>query len=77
MNDIPTIISNTIDKIVWPILFGSVVIMVIFSGIMFIIAAGDPLKIITAKKALLYAIVGLIIGVLAFSAEKILKDIIG
>ncbi len=41
------------------------VIMIMLAGIMFVTAAGDSSKISTAKKTLTYAIVGLIVIVLA------------
>jgi len=38
-----------------------VVIMIIYAGLMFIFAKGDQQKVSTAKKILLYAIIGLAI----------------
>ncbi len=77
MYDISTIIGNVISMIVWPILFGSVTIMFIYSGIMFATAAGDPSKITSAKKALFFALVGLLVGVIAFSIPTIFSGILG
>jgi len=73
--EISTVLTNIINNIVWPILFSSVVIMIIVSGIMFVLAAGDPSKISTARKTLIYAVVGLVIGVLALSVETIFSGI--
>jgi NAD/NADP transhydrogenase beta subunit len=73
--ELETVLTNITNKIVWPILFGSVVIMIIVSGIMFVLATGDPSKLSTARKALIYAVVGLVIGVLAFSVQNIFSGI--
>lgn len=48
------------------------VIVIIFSGILFITAAGNANTIVTAKKALLYAVVGLIIAILAYGITSFL-----
>ncbi|MGK2896505.1 MAG: Mbov_0395 family pilin-like conjugal transfer protein [Candidatus Saccharimonadales bacterium] len=46
------------------------VIIIIFSGILYTISQGDPGKIQTAKNAILYAVVGLIIIILAFAITR-------
>lgn len=49
------------------------VIMIIFSGFRFITAAGDTNSINSARSTLIYAVVGIIIAVLAqFIAQKVL-----
>jgi hypothetical protein len=40
-------------------------IMIIIAGILYLISAGSPEKMTTAKKALIYAIVGIVIGITA------------
>ena len=71
------IITNVMDIIVWPVFIGAVVIMFIWAGILFATAQGDPSKITTAKKAVLWAVVGAIVGVVAFSGVKLIKTILG
>ena len=73
---INTIINNAINIVVWPTLFGCVVIMFVYSGILFAIAAGDPSKVTSARKALTFAIIGLFVGIIAFSVKSILSDIL-
>ncbi len=77
MNDLGTIIGNIISMVVWPVLFGAVTIMFIYAGILFAASVGDPSKITSAKNALLFAVIGLLVGVIAFLLPGILKDIIG
>ncbi len=43
------------------------VFMIIYSGIIYMTAAGDPGKIATAKKSIMYAIVGLVIAIMAYA----------
>jgi len=52
-------------------------IMIIFSAILFLTSAGSPEKMGTAKKAITYAIIGLVIGILASTIVAIVKNIIG
>ncbi len=41
------------------------VVFIVYAGFLYLIAQGNDTKLATAKKVLIYAIVGLIIGVLA------------
>jgi hypothetical protein len=43
------------------------VIMIIVGGIMYSVAAGDPGKISKAKDTVLYAVVGLVVSILAYT----------
>ena len=52
-------------------------IMLIVAGILYLTSAGNPTKTETAKKALIYAIIGIFIGVAASSIVSIVKNILG
>ena len=52
-------------------------LMVIIAGIYFLISAGSPERMNTAKKALLYAIIGIVIGLAAVAIVTTIKTIIG
>lgn len=71
------IIGRLLDMVVWPIFLGIVVIMFIFAGLKFLTAQGDPGKVGEARKALMWAVIGVAVGILAFSAEGIIKSILG
>lgn len=53
------------------------VIMIIVAGIFYLTSAGSPERIGTAKKALIYAIVGIVIGLAATAIVNIIKDVLG
>ena len=53
------------------------VIMIIVAGIMFLLSAGSPEKIGAAKKAFIYAIVGLAIAISAGAIVATIKGVIG
>ncbi|MBU4204626.1 hypothetical protein KKE19_00110 [Patescibacteria group bacterium] len=83
---LPTIILAATDlnqtllnirKAVWDIFVVLVIICFIVAGIMFLMSQGDPEKMKTAKKALLAAVIGTAVGILAYSAMSIIKTIIG
>lgn len=52
-------------------------IMIIVAGILYLTSAGSPERMTTAKKALVYAIVGIVIGLSAEAIVAIIKGIIG
>ncbi|MDO8530091.1 MAG: hypothetical protein Q7S10_01665 [bacterium] len=70
------IIDRFIDKVAWPIFLGLVVIMFIYAGILFLTASGDPTKIGNARRAVIWAVVGVAVGFLAFSAVGLIRTII-
>lgn len=53
------------------------IVMIIVAGILYLTSAGSPERIGTAKKALIYAIVGIAIGLAATAIVNIIKRIIG
>ncbi|MEK7665196.1 MAG: TrbC/VirB2 family protein [Patescibacteria group bacterium] len=76
--------SNTIlellDKIAKTVatIIGSLsTIMLIVAGIMYLTSAGSPEKIGAAKKALIYAIVGMVVAVIAGTIVSIVKEVLG
>lgn len=51
-------------------------IMIIVAGIFYLTSAGNPQRMETAKKALFYAIAGIVIGISAKAIVGIIKEII-
>lgn len=68
-----TNISNTILYIVGIVS----VIMLIWGGIRYILSGGDNKKVTDAKNTILYAIIGLIIAILAFAIVNFVLNAIG
>jgi len=76
VNDFKDLILK-ITTTVSDLITGIGVIMIIVSGIMFLLSAGSPEKIKNAKTALTYAIVGIAIGVTARGIVQTIQWIIG
>ena len=64
--DIPTTIQNIIQLLLF-VLGVICVIVIIVAGIQYAVAAGDSNQITRAKNSILYAIVGLVIALLAYA----------
>ncbi len=58
----------------WWAFMGLVVILFIIAGISFLTAEGDPTKLEQARQFVLWGTVGVIVGVLAFSAIIIVRN---
>lgn len=58
---------QTAVSIVFGIMGAVAVLIIVIAGIKFIISRGDPQAIATARRAILYSVIGLIVLVLAFS----------
>ncbi len=74
--DIITIL-NGIFEIIWPIIIAVTIIVFIWAGISFLTAAGDPTKISTAKKAVIWGVVGVIVLVLSYSIIGFVNNFLG
>ena len=74
--NVKAIIERFLNLIVWPLFAGASVLAFIWAGILYLTAQGDPGKISTANKAVIWGVVGIIIGLVGFSAVELLKAIL-
>ena len=73
---IPVFINNIINALV-PLAGVMAVIFIVWSGIRFLTSGGDPVKVEGAKKTLTYAVIGLVIILMAFVIIKIFSTVSG
>lgn len=82
----PTIVASTwfrdiicrfLNIVLWPVFLGLVIIMFIWAAILFLTAHGDPSKTTQAKKAVIWAVVGIVVAIVGFSAMTLVGKIIG
>lgn len=66
VGSIGTAIKNIVNT-VWMLFSGLGVILIMFSGILFLSSNGDPSKLSQARQSFLWGVVGILIGILAFS----------
>lgn len=64
--DAKEIAKNIISVLLWIVGMASIIVIV-YSGITFVISAGNPSQITRAKTMLLYAVVGLVVSILAYA----------
>ena len=73
--------GNLLTRDIIPAVSGVVaslsVIMIIVAGILYLTSAGSPEKIKTAKTALIYAVIGIVIAIAASAIAGIITRIIG
>ena len=65
------VILDDIFNLLWPVFIGFSVIMFLVAGFQYLRTQGDPSEIQTVNKAVLWGVIGLILGVLAFSIPLI------
>lgn len=70
------IVNRFLDIIVWPVFLSVSVVMFMWAGFLFLTAQGDPGKNATARKLIIWAVVGIVVAVFAFSIVGILEQII-
>ena len=64
---------NAIKRPLW-IAFGLIALIAfVTSGIYFLTAAGNPEKVVQARTAFLWGIVGVVVGIIAFSIVRIIE----
>lgn len=80
MADVPTVLTDTLDNIEATVIYigtSMIVIGFVVAGIMYLMAAGSPEKIGTAKKALIASLIGAVIVVLSMGAGTLVDIIMG
>ena len=71
--EIPVVLQNIIRILLWVVGAASVV-MLIIGGIRYTVSAGDQQAVANAKNTILYAIVGIVVAVLAWAAVSFVFD---
>ena len=69
------LIPNILN-VLWIVFTAFAVIMFVVSGIMFLTAQGDREKLVTARASLYWGVVGVIVGIVAYSAVAIITSIL-
>lgn len=71
--DASSIVKKVIDFLLF--LIGVIaVIMVIYGGIQYALSAGDPNKVSKAKNTIVYAVIGIVVAMLAFAIVNFVVD---
>lgn len=68
------VVATVIQVLIWAVAIVCVIVIIV-SGLRYIMAAGDTSKIEQAKNSLLYAIVGLLAALLSFAIVYFVTDI--
>ena len=76
VDSIQSLMKVIVGGVLWSV-FGAIVIFCfVYSGIMFLTAQGDSSKLATARSSFLWGVVGVVVGILAYSIIGIISDII-
>lgn len=70
-------VRNVVNNVVWPFAVGLVVILWIVTGLLFLLAQGDPGKLTNAKGALVAALIGTVIVVISSIAMTVVCNALG
>jgi hypothetical protein len=73
VNSIQTLMVAIVNGVVWVVFCGIAVICFVYAGIMFLSAYGDPGKLQLARSAFLWGVVGVIVGILAYSIILVIE----
>lgn len=65
-------LGGSIESAIWIIFTCIVVICFVVAGILFLTAMGDPAKLKTARSSFIWGIVGIVVGIVAYSAVRII-----
>lgn len=76
VGDPNSLVKNIVNVVLWVVGILSV-IMLIWGGIRYITSAGDSNKVTSAKNTIMYAVIGLVISILAFAITNFVINQIG
>ncbi|MCX6721092.1 MAG: hypothetical protein NT026_00590 [Candidatus Staskawiczbacteria bacterium] len=69
------LVSNVVNK-VWMVFAALAVVLFVYAGVKFLLAAGNPEKIQEARTAALWGVIGVVIMILAFAIFAIANSLI-
>ena len=69
----PAVVVVNIINFIWPIIVAVVVIAFIVAGILFVVGQGEPGALKTARSAVIWGVVGIVVILLAFSIINIVQ----
>jgi hypothetical protein len=75
INNIEPVITSIIN-VIWQIFFGLSIVMFIIAGIDFLTARGDPVKIATAEKFVVWGVIGIVVAIIGFSIVTIVQKVL-
>lgn len=67
VNNAPSVYIQTGLQIVFGILGAVALLVIVLSGLRYMLAQGDPGKVAQARSTILYAVIGLVVALSAFS----------
>lgn len=76
VDSIQSLMQAIVGDALWVVFGGISVICFLYSGILFLTAQGEPGKISTAKSSFLWGIVGVAVGILAYSIITIVGNML-
>jgi len=69
---ISELVTDILD-LMWVIVSAIAVIMFVVAGILFLTASGKPEQLTTARNALIWGVVGIVVAIVGFSIVTIIK----
>lgn len=69
-DDAPSSVLSTVFEIVFATTAAIALLMIVISGLRYILAAGDSGKVANARNTILYSIIGLIVSATAYSIVR-------
>lgn len=69
-------ILDRLNEIIDIVYFGIISLIITWIGVMYLLARGEPSKIQTANKALLWGVIGIAVGSLSYIAYQLINYII-
>ena len=74
--DITSLISKIIDFLIFDVAFPVAILLVVYAGYLYMSSGGNEQKIKTAHKALIWALIGFAVVLIASSVPGIIKEVL-
>ena len=70
-------IMTRVATVVWQLFAGLTVVMFVVAGILFVTSNGEPGKITTARNAVIWGVVGIVVATAAFAVVQFVSGLAG
>jgi len=76
VTNIQSLMETLVGSVLWSIFTAIVVFCFVYSGILFLTASGDSTKLTAARSSFVWGIVGVVVGIMAYSIINILSNML-
>jgi len=76
VTNIQSLMATIAGSVLWSVFGAIVVVCFVYAGILFLSASGDATKLAAARSSFLWGVVGVVVGIIAYSIINVIENVL-